>query len=212
MKPLRIMSCAGKARAAALTAAGACAVTALLIGSGPARALADTVPQAGPSQPGPVPTAPVPPGPVPTAPVPPGPVPTVPVPPVPGQPDSLLVTVRDSASSPPLSWSLTCYPDGGTHPNPVLACDQLSSAGDPFSPVPVGVMCSMIYYGPQTATITGYWQGQPVSAQFSRVNGCEEQRWEKIATVLVIPVPPVPANPGGPLRPAQASPPRTAGG
>jgi len=131
------------------------------------------------------------------------------VPPVPGQPDSLLITVRDSASSPALSWSLTCYPDGGTHPNPVFACDTLSGTPDPFAPVPMGVMCTMIYYGPQTATITGYWQGQPVSAQFSRINGCEEHRWEKIAPVLVLPVSPVPVGPGGwfPPRPVPPVPP-----
>ena len=120
---------------------------------------------------------------------------------MPGPPDGLLITARESASSPVVSWSLTCDPPGGTHPDPALACQALSSTPDPFAPVPAGVMCSMIYYGPQTATITGYWQGQPVSAQFSRVNGCQEQRWETIAPVLVVPVLPVPANPGGPLRP-----------
>ena len=123
-----------------------------------------------------------------------------------GQPSSLLVTVRESASSAALSWSLTCYPDGGTHPDPVQACDTLSGTRDPFAPVPPGVMCSMIYYGPQTATISGYWQGQPVSAQFSRVDGCQELRWEKIAPVLVIPVRAVPVIPGGLFQPGPVVP------
>jgi hypothetical protein len=113
-----------------------------------------------------------------------------------GQPDSLQVTVRESGSSPAMSWSLTCYPAGGTHPDPVQACDTLSSVPHPFAPVPPGVVCSMIYYGPQTATISGYWQDQPVSAQYSRVDGCQEQLWEKIAPVLVLPVQPVPASLG----------------
>jgi len=184
------MSCARKLWAAALAAAGGVALSALLVSSGPARALAGTLPPDGTGSPVPV-------TPVPAPPVLPPPVPAPPM----GQPDSLLVTVRESGSSPALSWSLTCNPDGGTHPDPVLACDTLSGTRNPFAPVAPGTMCPMIYYGPQTATISGYWQGQPVSAQFSRVDGCQEQRWEKIAPVLVIPVLPVPANPGGPFLP-----------
>jgi hypothetical protein len=165
-------------------------LSALLVSAGPAgRALAAAVPQ---------------------APIPPQPVPPVTGPPVSPQPDGLLVTVRDSASSPPFSWSLSCNPVGGSHPNPVAACDTLSRTSNPFAPAPAGVMCSLIYYGPQTATITGYWQGQPVSAQFSRTDGCQEQRWEKIAAVLVIPVFPGPVNPGGPFHPYPLTPARPA--
>src|SRR5487761_1093526 len=184
MRPLRTRSRAGSLRRAAVGCAGVCLLSVLLAGPGLTAAVAGAA--AGTASPVPVPPGPVPPG---------------IVPPGPGPPDGLLITARESASSPVVSWSLTCDPPGGTHPDPALACQALSSTPDPFAPVPAGVMCSMIYYGPQTATITGYWQGQPVSAQFSRVNGCQEQRWETIAPVLVVPVLPVPANPGGPLRP-----------
>ena len=188
MKPLRIISCTRKLRAMRPATAGSCALSVLLAAAVLAapglagRALADTAAPAGPV---------------------PSPGPALPVP---GQADILLISVRESASSPILAWFLTCDPDGGTHPYAVQACDVLSAASDPFAPVPPGVMCSMIYYGPQTATITGYWRGQPVSAQFSRVDGCQEQRWEKIAPVLVLPVGPAPANPGGPYLPGPVVP------
>jgi Subtilisin inhibitor-like len=193
MKPLRMVACAGMGRTAARAVAAGSMAGALLLGAGAARTLAAPGPSAGPSGPSAGPS---------TEPT----TPTPPVPPGPGVPDNLLITARESPSSPELAWSLTCNPDGGTHPDPALACQTLSTVQDPFATVPAGVVCSMIYYGPQTATVTGYWQGLPVSAQFSRVNGCEEQRWEKIAPVLVVPVPQVPANPGGPIRPGPPSP------
>jgi hypothetical protein len=70
----------------------------------------------------------------------------------------------------------------------------------------------MIYYGAQTATISGYWQDQPVSAAYSRVDGCQEQRWEKIAPVLVLPVYPVPAILVSPFQPGPVVPVSRSGG
>ena len=174
-----------------LAAAGSCALGVLLASAGLAgpalagtAALADPVPQPG--------TAIPPPG--------------QPKIPMPGQANTLLISVTEGPLLPAWTWTLTCNPDGGTHPNPVQACNTLFGTPNPFAPVPVGVMCSMIYYGSQTATITGYWHGQPVSAQFSRVDGCQEQRWAKIAPVLVIPVGLAPANPGGPYLPGPVVP------
>ena len=44
--------------------------------------------------------------------------------------------------------------------------------------------------------ITGTWHGTRVAATYSRVNGCQVQRWDKIGKVLG------PINPGGPMIPA----------
>jgi hypothetical protein len=82
-------------------------------------------------------------------------------------------------------WTLTCDPAGGTHPDPDAACATLGEL-DPevFEPVPDNAPCTMIHGGPQTATVTGQWNGEAVEAEFSRANGCEIDRWDQAAPVL----------------------------
>ena len=82
------------------------------------------------------------------------------------------------------SWTLTCDPAGGTLAHPAAACAALARVSDPFAPVQHGVMCSMIYGGPQTATIDGTWHGKQIHATFSRVDGCQTARWSRIAPVF----------------------------
>jgi hypothetical protein len=84
------------------------------------------------------------------------------------------------------TWTLTCDPVGGSHPNAKTACTELQqSAGkDPFAPVAKGQMCTMIYGGPQVSTVTGTWNGKPVSASFDRKNGCETTRWDHLAALV----------------------------
>jgi hypothetical protein len=79
--------------------------------------------------------------------------------------------------------TLTCDPDGGTHPDPVKACDALLRNEDALQRVPPDRACTEIYGGPQLATVSGL----NVDASFSRQNGCEISRWDKLATVLELP-------------------------
>jgi Subtilisin inhibitor-like len=97
---------------------------------------------------------------------------------------SLVITVRANATAAPVRWTLICDPDGGTHPDAAAACAALRRAKDPFAPVPRGVMCPMIVGGPQTATITGTWNGEPVDAVFSKRDGCQTGRWDRIGPVF----------------------------
>jgi hypothetical protein len=53
-----------------------------------------------------------------------------------------------------------------------------------FGPVPDNVACTDIFGGPQTARIAGTLRGEPVSASFSRSDGCEINRWETVAPLL----------------------------
>jgi hypothetical protein len=121
----------------------------------------------------------------------------------PGELADLVVTVRIFPRSRALRWVLTCRPDGGSLPFAGRACGQISRTWDPFAPVPRGhELCSMIAFGPQTATVTGFWRGTWISARFSRNNGCEAARWDRVSWMLVVPVagdPGGPINPGGPM-------------
>ena len=53
-----------------------------------------------------------------------------------------------------------------------------------LKPVPKDQVCTMIYGGPETATIIGTMRGSAVKAEFSRTNGCEIDRWNRLAEAL----------------------------
>jgi hypothetical protein len=53
-----------------------------------------------------------------------------------------------------------------------------------FAPVPDDVGCTQIYGGPETATVSGTLRGRRVKAEFSRQNGCEIGRWDRLAWLL----------------------------
>jgi len=75
---------------------------------------------------------------------------------------------------------LTCA-DGDTSAA-CLAASKLSAAD--LAPTPADTACTQIYGGPETATIKGKLNGEPVDAKFSRTDGCEIKRWETAAPLL----------------------------
>ena len=63
---------------------------------------------------------------------------------------------------PPRSGPSRVGPPGGDHPRAEAACRALETAPrDPFAPVAKDTLCTQMYGGPQTATITGMWRGRP---------------------------------------------------
>ncbi|WP_261986533.1 subtilase-type protease inhibitor [Actinomadura sp. HBU206391] len=88
------------------------------------------------------------------------------------------------AEAPTKSWTLSCDPPDGTHPDPTAACAALGKAPDPFAPVPKDRQCTMIFGGPEEATVAGTWKGKRVDAKFNRKNGCEVSRWSGLAPVF----------------------------
>ncbi len=108
----------------------------------------------------------------------------------PGQPPSarteLTIVVRESAGATPKTWTLTCDPAGGTHPDPAGACAALAAVKAPFAPLPSDLACTQIYGGPQTATVTGTYRGKPVNTTFSRTDGCQIARWDGLQALLVV--------------------------
>lgn len=98
---------------------------------------------------------------------------------------SLTIVVTPDAGAETSTYQLTCDPAGGDHPQPEQACDALDAAGaGVLDPVPADQSCTQIFGGPQTATVTGTYEGKDVDATFSRENGCEIDRWEKLGTTF----------------------------
>jgi hypothetical protein len=87
--------------------------------------------------------------------------------------------------------------DGGAKPKTAtVKCGPASDSkecaaladmkADVFEPVPGNVACTQQYGGPETAQVTGTFKGRQVDAKFSRVNGCEISRWEKMSPVFAV--------------------------
>jgi hypothetical protein len=81
---------------------------------------------------------------------------------------------------------LTCDPPGGTHMRPEEACAALARREAALAPVPGDAICTQIFGGPQEARVFGTVRGREVDAVFSRSNGCEIDRWDKLAPLLEI--------------------------
>ena len=98
---------------------------------------------------------------------------------------ALTITVRVDEGADPETYELECDPPGGDHPQPADACKALDAAGiEVFGPVAEDQVCTELYGGPQTATVTGTYEGDDVEAEFSRTNGCEVDRWEQLGTTF----------------------------
>lgn len=98
----------------------------------------------------------------------------------------LTIGLDETGGGTVVTTTLTCAPVGGDHPDAAAACAALEAAGgaEAFAPLPPDVMCTEQYGGPQTATVTGTVDGERVDADFSRINGCEIDRWNALAPLL----------------------------
>ncbi|MEO6605336.1 MAG: SSI family serine proteinase inhibitor [Aeromicrobium sp.] len=103
----------------------------------------------------------------------------------PGTSTDLTITVTADEGAAPVVLRLECDPPGGDHPQPAEACKKIKAAGlKVFDPVPKDQACTMIFGGPQTATIDGSYKGADVTGTFNRSNGCEIDRWDKLGTTV----------------------------
>lgn len=103
-----------------------------------------------------------------------------------GAATELTVELDEAGTGETRTFTLTCDPAGGDHPDPEAACRALAEAGGvaAFAPVAADMMCTEIYGGPQTARVTGTVDGEPVDTTFSRTDGCEIARWDALAVLL----------------------------
>jgi subtilisin inhibitor-like len=102
-------------------------------------------------------------------------------------PTSLKITVwpqgYDSANV--RRYTLACRPARGTVPRPARACTVLSRAGAAaFAPVPRDAACTTIWGGEAKARVRGRVGGVAVDARFNLENGCEIDRWNRLASVV----------------------------
>lgn len=95
----------------------------------------------------------------------------------------LHVTVwpKGKAAGHAVTWSLRCSPASGTLPRPSRACRILQTLRDPFAPVRANSLCTQIYGGPQVALVRGTIFGRRISAYFTRTDGCQISRWNRVA-------------------------------
>jgi Subtilisin inhibitor-like len=103
-------------------------------------------------------------------------------------PTSLRITYWEDSAQPTesVTWTLRCDPASGSLARPVRACRKLA-AGDVrlFAPTPRNAVCTEIYGGPQRARVVGTVNGQRIWATFTRTNGCEISRWQRLSRWLV---------------------------
>ena len=96
-----------------------------------------------------------------------------------------LTILLDDGAGGTTTWRLSCDPPGGTHPQAAAACTALEKSGEAaLPPVPKDRMCTQQFGGPEKAVVTGTWRGTPVSATFSKTNGCEIARWKALDGLL----------------------------
>jgi hypothetical protein len=103
--------------------------------------------------------------------------------------DDLLVHVDPGDGTPVSDWTLSCVGDAsGSHPQADAACAHLAGLEDPFAPLPDDVACTEQFGGPQTARVTGRWDGEPVDLELSRADGCRIAQWDGLGPLLPVAV------------------------
>lgn len=75
---------------------------------------------------------------------------------------SFTLSITSAADGEPIaSASLTCPPDGSSHPNPVAACEQLSRADGHIEGIPEDPGPCTREFNPVIVTASGMWNGEP---------------------------------------------------
>jgi hypothetical protein len=95
----------------------------------------------------------------------------------------VVVTVDDDGAhgaGKPRELKLDC-----AKPTDSQACGAVAgvSAAD-LREVPKDVACTQVYGGPEEATIKGTIRGEDVDATFTRTDGCQVSRWNRVKALL----------------------------
>lgn len=87
------------------------------------------------------------------------------------------------------TYTLECNSDGtarGSHPNPKDACNHLSENRMLYQKTveTEPLICTMIYGGPQLASIEGYINGRNFDISLDRRDGCAISKWDSWVPVI----------------------------
>jgi hypothetical protein len=83
------------------------------------------------------------------------------------------------------TWQLSCDPPGGTHPDPKAACEALQrGAATALAPVDKTKVCAQLFGGPESAVLTGNWQGRSVDSHLNLKDSCQIARWKALEGLL----------------------------
>jgi Tol biopolymer transport system component len=102
---------------------------------------------------------------------------------------SLSIALSPNSAKPRVgrrTYTLRCRPPAGTLPHRADACAKLLRVENPFAPVPRNQACTQIYGGAQQAVVIGVYGGKPVRTTFTRTNGCQIARWNRVRFLFPI--------------------------
>jgi hypothetical protein len=101
---------------------------------------------------------------------------------------ALTITIwPDERKAETRKFTLGCRPARGTLPRPAAACTKLSTGGAAlFAPPSKEQVCTDVYGGPQRAIVSGTVDGRRIWVSLRRRDGCEIDRWRKLAFLLPV--------------------------
>lgn len=102
----------------------------------------------------------------------------------------LVVDVDHGPGEPAQQWWLAAEPPSGTHPRLEEACRLLRGFGEDEDDDPFALRqgaATMEWFGPETATVRGFWRGRWVQSRFSLANSGQYDRWKRLVPLLPLP-------------------------
>ena len=76
------------------------------------------------------------------------------------------------------------FPEGPDGPKREEVVTSTDLRPKDFAPTDPMTACTDIFGGPATATVKGTLRGEEIDASFSRENGCEIGRWDRVESLL----------------------------
>jgi hypothetical protein len=94
-----------------------------------------------------------------------------------------------ATTAPGTELTVTVWADPSTSAAPTVTTVTAApgATAKDFAPTPAGQACTMIFGGTDKATVTGTLDGAAVDATFTRSNGCEIARWDRMVALKVLP-------------------------
>ena len=108
---------------------------------------------------------------------------------LPDQKLSVIVLSNPSLTPPCPKYGFAAEPPIGTHPNLEEACRVLREFADDRDPFArIGGDVAFAWYGPDVATVQGFWRGRWVQSRFNLNDSGGHARWSRLVPVLPVPL------------------------